>query len=529
LSSNQEVEQLEGSFFSAKVNTETLQNLITNPNVLRIQSKKESLPHLDVALPEIGLLSVGGGRAVVEDGGGVLVGIVDSGFDLSHPMFRDAAGNLRVEALLEQTPQGQREFSASQLSSAWSAGRGPGADDDGHGTHVASIAGGSRFQVGAAVYEGVAPDCRFLLVKTDFFNTPDAVSWIFRKANGRPCVVNMSLGHHWGAHDGTDSEERLHRQLTGSGKLIVISAGNERNDPIHIGGRFFAGQSEEVVFDVTRPRQGAARAALTLWHDQNDVFEATLVTPAGELIPLPVIGQADAYSSSLVNIEIAHRPYSWSNAIEIQISLDFHPTLTRNRDLQNWKLRLTCRTAMIGRLDGWFSNSGFATFRDHRLLESNRTVGLSATGDGCIAVASHVSRTRWDGLHGVEEDLQVVQGRTSPFSSLGPSRDGRWKPDVSAPGQYITAALADSSDSANWQERAIPNSRLLTIEGTSMAAPIITGVCALMLQKRPNLDLTTARDILARTARRDAHSGAARWDPAYGYGKVDVAAALAQL
>ena len=61
----------------------------------------------------------------------------------------------------------------------------------------------------------MAPAARFLLVKTDFINTDAAVSWTFRKAGPRPCVVNMSLGHHFGAHDGTDQEERLHRTLIG--------------------------------------------------------------------------------------------------------------------------------------------------------------------------------------------------------------------------------------------------------------------------------------------------------------------------
>jgi hypothetical protein len=50
-------------------------------------------------------------------------------------------------------------------------------------------------------------------------------------------VVNLSLGHHFGAHDGTDSEERLHAQITGPGRIVVVSAGNEQNDDIHIGGR----------------------------------------------------------------------------------------------------------------------------------------------------------------------------------------------------------------------------------------------------------------------------------------------------
>ena len=89
---------------------------------------------------------------------------------------------------------------------------------------------------------GIAPEgARFLLVKTNFLDTDrEAASWAFSKAKNRPCVINMSFGAPLqGAHDGSDVEERLHEALVGPGKLIVISAGNERHDAIHIGGLFF--------------------------------------------------------------------------------------------------------------------------------------------------------------------------------------------------------------------------------------------------------------------------------------------------
>lgn len=62
-----------------------------------------------------------------------------------------------------------------------------------------------------------------------------------------------------------------------------------------------------------------------------------------------------------------------------------------------------------------------------------------------------------------------------------------------------------------------------------MSAPVITGIVALLLQKNNALDVDTIRRILSESARHDAHTGPAAWDPAYGFGKVDVAAALAQV
>ena len=121
----------------------------------------------------------------------------------------------------------------------------------------------------------------------------------------------------------------------------------------------------------------------------------------------------------------------------------------------------------------------------------------------------------------------MVAGRASPFSSRGPTRDGRWKPDLAAPGQYLTAALADGSDLAAWAERARVADRLLSIEGTSMAAPVVAGALALMLQRDPALTTARARGILAERARHDAHTGPAPWTPGYGYGKLDIGAVLA--
>lgn len=162
-------------------------------------------------------------------------------------------------------------------------------------------------------------------------------------------------------------------------------------------------------------------------------------------------------------------------------------------------------------------------------MENNRTVGLAATGDGCLAIASHISRTAWDSDQGPQKDQQAVIGRSSPFSSLGPTRDGRTKPDFSAPGQYLTAALAKGSESASEDLRAHTLNRLLTIEGTSMATPVVTGIVALLLQKKPNLTLAQIREVLTASARHDQHTGLTQWDPTYGFGKVDVAAALSRV
>ncbi|MBE9167562.1 S8 family serine peptidase [Pleurocapsales cyanobacterium LEGE 06147] len=209
--------------------------------------------------------------------------------------------------------------------------------------------------------------------------------------------------------------------------------------------------------------------------------------------------------------------------------ISFNSFNVPTNNLRNWRFRIHCLSATVGKFDAWFNNSGFALFRPHPLVKSEGTIGIPATSDGCIAVASYVSKNSWDSDDGGQQDLRAVVRRSSLFSSLGPTRDGRWKPEISAPGQYLTAALADASELSRISERAKVSSRLLTIEGTSMAAPVVTGAIALMLQKKPTLTPIQIKDILQNTAKKDSHTQSSTWTTAYGYGKLDIIAALNQI
>ena len=76
----------------------------------------------------------------------------------------------------------------------------------------------------------------------------------------------------------------------------------------------------------------------------------------------------------------------------------------------------------------------------------------------------------------------------SYFSSRGPTGDGRMKPDIVAPGEKIRSTA--------------PGGKMLLMDGTSMAAPHVSGVCALLMGRYPELigEPERIKQILMRTA-----------------------------
>jgi subtilisin family serine protease len=512
------IEELTDSFISASIPISRAAEVYGHAGVRFVEAVKEKKTLMEAALVD-GAVGLPNGREVSETGRGVVVGIVDTGFDLSHPMFRDAQGKLRVEALRDQNTN--KDFTAAQLEAGWKpGGTRPGADDDGHGTHVASIAAGSSF----ARFSGVAPDARLVLVRTDFMRIANGVKWCFDKANGRPCVVNLSLGGHFGPHDGTSTEEKVMTALSGPGRIIVIAAGNERDEDIHIGARFAPQQTEVAVFDVAQ--NAKPQAAMTLWYDKQDAFEIVLVSPSGVQIALPPVGRSSERQSDGAAIELGRNIGDGSNSVQAQIFMEFRSGVQALDDLRGWKLKITCTRASIGRIDGWMAGDRLARFRDGPLLETARTIGMPATSNNVIAVASHVSKNKWTSDRGDQQAPAAIVARSSRFSSRGPTRDGRQKPEISAPGEMITAALAIPSESASGPDRANTSARQLTIEGTSMATPYMAGVVALMLERDNALTAAGIVRTFKITAVKDQHTGPADWTPEYGHGKISAKRAL---
>jgi hypothetical protein len=126
----------------------------------------------------------------------------------------------------------------------------------------------------------------------------------------------------------------------------------------------------------------------------------------------------------------------------------------------------------------------------------------------------------------------MTVGEISSFSSPGPTRPNSkgsnpfGKPDITAPGEYILSSLSSQMDNPPADHFWVSDSMHRALRGTSMAAPHVTGVVALMLEREPQLLPAEIRGRLILSARKDAFTGN-EWNRYWGYGKLDGYAAVA--
>ena len=192
------------SVLSVLLSRSRLADLAALDGVRYVEASHRLKPHCDLAHASARLLR-DGARSVPQTGRGTLVGVVDTGIDVQHPSFWDG-DDPRIVFYYDQ--EKDVAYTADDIRNG-QAGNSP--DTIGHGTHVAGIAVGNGSGSPDAMYAGVAPDVQLAIVKTTFQSDDivKAVKRIFDVAQQRQqsCVVNLSLGGHFGGHDGSSIAE----------------------------------------------------------------------------------------------------------------------------------------------------------------------------------------------------------------------------------------------------------------------------------------------------------------------------------
>ncbi|NMC69616.1 MAG: TonB family protein [Myxococcales bacterium] len=484
-------------------------------------------------------------------GRGTLVAIIDSGVDFSHPAFLDAAGRPRIVWYLDLTlpsrgpagwldDRGGALFDRDDLARALRdpAAPRPSPDVTGHGTRVASIAAGND-----PAAPGIAPAAELLVVRADRLpggrydeaDVADAVAFAFDAAEtlGRPCVVNLSLGGQAGAHDGSSwLEQSIDAALSSgpAGRAVVVAAGNDGDGAVHarLAARSDAPARVTLVVPGNAPLPGAPAAVvlLDLWSHSGRPFSLTVELPDASRHLL---------APSDPPLELA---------LDDGASLRLEPPVIDDRGRTEALLALVGGTSGAippGRysleveghatIEAWLTSEAQTTLLPVRLegpLVSDTTLSIPATARTAIAVASVATRSSWTNHLGEWVDAgPVALGVASSFTGRGPTADGRFKPDLAAPGEWILAAHSSAADwplVAGAVAGTGSDARHSAGRGTSLAAPHVTGAVALLLEREPGL---RAPEIAARL--RAAAAGEGLWNEATGFGRLDVPALLAPL
>ena len=529
--------------FTASIPASAVERVTALPGVLGVHGGAPCTPELDVSVPATGasLLRGPGPEFAGLNGEGVLVGIVDSGIDHDHGDFDGPDGTTRILSLWDQETQGSGIpgypyglfYSKAQID----AGACAEADSLEHGTHVAGIAAGDGSQTGgstaAFTYAGMAPRADLVVVKTDFLapEVVDGIRYVFDRATalGRNAVVNLSLGSHTGSHDGLSVFEQGVSALAGPGRIVVKSAGNERGQPIHAQVHATPGGA---AVTMTVSGSGAGRYfGVDAYYNTSERLRVTVRTPNNTTIgPLLLNTENAAWPGQSTQNGMVYVSHDSLDAARRNIYLEVFCEQANKSMNGTWTI-----TVLADQLGG--ANGEVDLWR--HLLAPGMTASfvtgnspgqelISEPGNAAnvLTVGAWVSRNGWTGCNGVATSYagMPAAGALAPFSAPGPTRDGRVKPDLVAPGSAIASAttfdISHSCVAPPAGSELLPdgmNHRMLS--GTSMAAPHATGAVALLLQKFGALTPQQVRDYLQSHASTSGLTGVAPSND-WGYGKL---------
>ena len=415
-------------------------------------------------------------------GRGVLLGFVDTGIDYTQDVFRYADGSSKIQYIYDQTAEGDpppgfllgREYSKADIDAALASETPydlvPERDEDGHGTFLASVAAGRETED----FSGAAPDAEIIAVKlkkarplyrerycvpADQENAYESsavmvgVEYILRKARelDRPVAICIGLGTNAGGHDGYSVfEEYLSGASIQKGVCLCAAAGNEAEARHHTGGVLRPGEPPGQV-DL-KVGENAGDVYMAVWNTVADRLSVSVRSPSGELVGRvpakpgtgPAVDVKLVLEAARVQVEY-HFPVEGSGGqLTVIRILGATPGV--------WSIQLHGDILLNGGYQVWLPMTGFvAPSVEFLAATPDYTVTSPGSAVGVICCGAYDSASK---------SLYAK-------SSRGPAWDGRILPDLTAPGVGVGGIYPYGPGS---------------MSGTSAAAAVLAGVCALLLQ-----------------------------------------------
>ena len=547
--------------FTITATKKQLSTLTSQAATQKIRLPRLFFPNLQDSVPTAEVDQI---HAVGNRGNGTIVGVIDSPLHVGHHAFREPVGanNTRVQYYWVQDPDpfpggvipaGAQTpeqyfndnvnhpnspdftglnygilYDADYINAALTGGgnlygtgvgeiaKDPTTESE-HGTHVAGIAAGSGHLNNWAqgVNIGAAPlaDIVHVCYRWSYANLQDgiweddvinALDFILRiaDAENRSVVINCSFGTNVGPHNGRNAFDQARNAMLDStqGRSIVFAAGNDNNDEGFRRGTVTNNSTDS--FDVHPLFASNPDIWVDIWYKGPDLdfkMDCGGSTTGWVSSPNDFTGNVNGYD---IEVDRDVEPASGMKSIRLYIesaNADWTINLrnpSTTTDVNYW--------VWVGGQGNWADLDGFSidemTLSDTSCARALLTVGSCAKQIG-----------------GNPEEIADYSGR-------GPTLDGRIKPEIAAVGgSYLFGNPLTQIQSAD----SMTNGGYIGKMGTSMAAPLVAGAIALLLEDQPILNQDAIKGLLTQNADRtnlDIDPLAVGYDKfernAYGYGRL---------
>ena len=510
----------------------------------------------------------GSGLPKAFNGEGVIAGLYDTGIDIGHSSFRsDDGSSFRIKRFINNVEQ--KTYNESNMSSA-----SYDYATDTHATAVLGILAGRsgisgsygefasgesnpRVSTGEIPFVGIAGKADIFigagsLQTNNILSTCQKIAE-YAKAENKPAVINLSLGHVMGPHDGSTSFCKALDEIAKEVPVFVAS-GNDGDRGCSITKTLTA--SDNKICSTIEPNSKEFTRTMAIYADNDKAlrFRVGIFSRVERYFLI----ESDVNSSKTItanidssdDFEMCFGSYFTSDSkIEVIKGVDGDSgnyiiyvkfTIKKDDDTNRngfkfigFTIEGDAGTKVVATTDGSFENANIAEVFQGG--SSSNSINDNATGLNTIAVGSFITRTKFVSAagFGYQDSSQPTIGDIAGSSSYGYSFDGRTFPDITAPGHLVVAPLSSyyysnqGMNDGNICAKASANGRYSywdATSGTSMACPYAAGVACLMLQANPLMKPEDVRKLMLESATTDSHmtDNKARW----GAGKINAVEAV---